>query len=221
VLALEDLEMRAVGWRRRGAPHRAPRDDEAPEIFQKALELRIAGGVGDGAVEGEILINGVFAAVDGRADRGKAVGDLLDVGGRGAFGGKSGSLDFDPGAQLHHVEDGLQRRVLVEIDPERPPHMIGDEGADALPGHHQAVGPQRRHGLANDGAANPRGRDHFLLGRQLRAGRQFAADDIGGQPRHQLRGQIARRLQRLEQSEIFWCALIQWLDTEGSDKVII
>src|SRR5665213_3868299 len=82
VLALEDLEMRAIGRWRRGAPHRAPRDDKASEIFQKALELRIAGGVGDGAMEREILIDSVFAAVDCRADRGKAVGDLFDVCGR-------------------------------------------------------------------------------------------------------------------------------------------
>src|ERR1700722_17420084 len=55
VLALEDFEMRTIGRRRRRAPHLAPRDDEAPEIFQKALELLIARGVGDGAMEREIL----------------------------------------------------------------------------------------------------------------------------------------------------------------------
>ena len=109
---------------------------------------------------------------------------------------------------------------LVEIDPERPPHVIGDEGADALAGHHQAVGLQGGHRLAHDGAADAGGRDHFLLGRQLRAGRELAADDIGGQPGDQLAGQPARRLQRPQQSEIFRCTLIQWLDTALAEVII-
>src|SRR3954454_16631443 len=95
VFALEDFKVRATGGRRRGAPDRATRDDETPEIFQKTPELRIAGGVGDGAVECEILIDGIFAAVDGCADRRKAIGDLLDMGRGAAFGGESGRLDLD------------------------------------------------------------------------------------------------------------------------------
>src|SRR6185437_3968224 len=100
--------------------------DETPEIFQKKLELWIAGGIGDGAMEREILIDGILAAVDGRADGGEAVGDLLGLRGGGPFGGKAGGLDLDPGAQFHDVENLAQGRMLVEIDPERPPHIVGD-----------------------------------------------------------------------------------------------
>ena len=130
----------------------------------------------------------ILAAVDGGARWPSiAVGDLLDLRRRGALGGKAGGLDFDAGAQLHDIEHLAQRRMLVEIDPERPAHLLGDEGADALAGHHQPVGAQGRDRLADHGAANPGRGDHFLLGRQPRAGRQLAAGDIGGQPRHQLR----------------------------------
>ena len=102
---------------------------------------------------------------------------------------------------------------LVEIDPERPAHVVGDESADALPGDHQPVGAQGGHRLPDDGAANAGGGDHFLLGRQARAGRQLAAGDVGGQPGDQLRGQPARGLERLQQSKIFWRTLVQRLDT--------
>ena len=179
----------AFGRRRRAAPDRAPRDDETAEIFEEAAELRIAGGIGDLAVKGEVLIDRVIAAVDGRLDCRKTVGDLLDLRRRGALGGKPGGLDLDAGAQFHDVEHLAQRRTLVEIDPERPPHVIGDKGADALAGHHQPVGLERGNRLAHHGAADAGGGDHFLLGRQPRAGQQLAADDIGGEPGDEFAGQ--------------------------------
>ena len=73
--------MGAVEHRRRAAPDRLPRNDEAAEIFQKSAELRIAGGVGDRAMESEILIDGHFAALDRRVDRVEAIGTFLSAAG--------------------------------------------------------------------------------------------------------------------------------------------
>ena len=157
----------------------------------------------DLAMKREILIDRVFAAADGGVDRRKAVGNLLDLRRRSAFGGKPGRLHFDAGAQFHDVEHLAQRRVFVEIHPERPPHLFRDEGADALAGDHQAVSFQGGHRFAHHSAAHARGGDHFLFRGQPRAGRQFAADDAGGQPGDQFPGQPARGLQRLQQRQIF------------------
>ncbi len=111
--------------------------------------------------------------------------------------------------------------MLVEIDPERAAHLLGDEGADALAGDHQPVGAQGGDRLADDGAGNPGGGDHFLLGRQARAGGELAAGDVGRQPRHQLRAQPARRVERLQQREIFRRRLVQRLDIRLGGQVII
>src|SRR5690348_7609646 len=69
VLALERAQVDAARRRLGRAPDGAARNDEAAEIFQEAAELRIAGAVGDGAMEGEILVDGVAAALDRRLDR--------------------------------------------------------------------------------------------------------------------------------------------------------
>jgi hypothetical protein len=45
-----------VGGAASGDADALARDDETPDIFEKAEELRIAGGRGDGAMEREILI---------------------------------------------------------------------------------------------------------------------------------------------------------------------
>ncbi len=60
-------------------PHTVSRgNDEAAEIFEEAPELRIAGGVGDLAMEGEILVDRGSAAVDGVLDGVETVGDFLE-----------------------------------------------------------------------------------------------------------------------------------------------
>ena len=79
VLLLEHVELDAFGGRCRASPHLAARNDEAAEIFQEALELRVAGGIGDFAMKREVLVDGVFAAADGIVDGGEAVGDFSDL----------------------------------------------------------------------------------------------------------------------------------------------
>ncbi len=141
MLALEGGEPALAEQRRVAAPYRLPRDNEAAEIFEEPLELRIAGGVGDFAVECEVLVNRGLAAPDRRFDLGKALADLLELRGRGALGGKARRLDFDAGAQFQYIENVLQRRILVELEPERPADLLRHKGADALPGNDEFICP--------------------------------------------------------------------------------
>src|SRR4051812_46206333 len=103
VLLLEGFAVDTSGHSR-SAPDGLPRDDEAAEGFQETPELRVAGCVGDAAMERKILINAVRSAPDRRADGVEAVDDLADLRGGGAFGGQPRGLDLDPGAQLHHLQ---------------------------------------------------------------------------------------------------------------------
>ena len=76
VLALEQFEVRAVARRCGRTPDGAARNDETAEIFEETPELRIAGGVGDRAMEGEVLLDRDIAARDRLFDGGVAFGDL-------------------------------------------------------------------------------------------------------------------------------------------------
>src|SRR5258705_2401317 len=60
------LERLAVGAPRHSRPaaNSLPRDNEASEVLQKAPKLRIAGRVGDAAMEREILHDRILAALD-------------------------------------------------------------------------------------------------------------------------------------------------------------
>src|SRR5690242_14583585 len=140
MLALEGGEVAAAEQRSRAAPDRFARNDEAAEIFEEAAKLRIAGGVGNLAMESEILIDRGFAAIDRFVDRRAKLADLPDLRDRGTLGGQADRLDLDPGAQFHHIEHVAERRALVEFDAERPANIVGDKSADALAGHHQPVG---------------------------------------------------------------------------------
>ena len=71
--------------------------------------------------------------------------------------------------------DDAQRLACLRL-------IRSNEGACALTGNDQSAGLQRRHGLAHHGAADAHARHHFLLGRKLGAGRQFAGDDLLGKP---------------------------------------
>jgi hypothetical protein len=70
VLALEGFAIGALGDAGPAA-NRLSRDDEASEMFQKAPELRVSGGVRDAAMERKILRDRVFAALEGGADGSK------------------------------------------------------------------------------------------------------------------------------------------------------
>src|SRR4051794_40988031 len=67
VLLLEGFAVDASGHSG-SAPDGLTRDDEAAEMFQETPELRVAGCVGDAAMERKILINAVRSAPDRRAD---------------------------------------------------------------------------------------------------------------------------------------------------------
>ena len=70
MLALEQLEMRAAAPPAPSEPQTVRRGMmKRPRYSRKRAELRIAGGVGDLAMKGEILVDRGFAALDRGLDR--------------------------------------------------------------------------------------------------------------------------------------------------------
>src|SRR5262245_41796517 len=116
-------------------------------MFQEAPELWIAGGVRDAAMKRKILIDCVLAPLERAIDHMKAIGDVADLGRRGALGGEACSLDFDAGTQLHDLKHFAYRRQTIDIDAERPACILGNEGSDTLTGDHQSLRTQRGHRL--------------------------------------------------------------------------
>src|SRR6478609_7142354 len=164
---LEGFAVDALGHARTAAD-RLPRDDEAAKMFEKPPELRVAGRVGDAAMEREILIDAIGAPPDRGADGIEAVDDLADLRRRGPFRGEPGGFYFDAGAQLHDVEHRAQRREPVEGDAQRRTGIFRDERADALARDDEAVRAQGGNRLPHHRAAHAGGGDQFLLGRQAR-----------------------------------------------------
>src|SRR5262249_36500772 len=140
VLALNAIEVGAP--LRRSAdvyPDGLARDDEATEIIEKAHELRIAGGLSDAAMKGEVLIACCRASIDRRLDGLVGALECPQLRRRGAFAREPGRLDLDPGAQLHHFNDVAQGLQFAAIDAKRPPWGLRHECADALTRDHQAL----------------------------------------------------------------------------------
>src|SRR5262245_3415293 len=125
VLALKRLAVGALG-NAGAATDRLAGDDEASEMFQKAAELRVAGSVGDAAMEREIFSDRILPTPERRANGLEAFDDPAQLRRRGALGGEPRGLDLDPGAQLHHVEHRAQRQ-LVELDAQRRAGVLRNE----------------------------------------------------------------------------------------------
>src|SRR5258708_2510497 len=196
------LDLRQIGAPLRrtidGDADRLPWNDETAEIFEKAHELRIFGRLRNAAVEGEILVDTGVAAADRPVDRLIGVADPGEPGRRGALRGEAGGLDLDAGAQLHDLDHLAQRTQLAALDAERPARRRRDESAYALAGDDKSLGAQRRDRLAHDGAADAGGGDHFLLGRQPRAGREISGRNVGGEALAESMGPAALRRQWTE-----------------------
>jgi len=126
----------------------------------------------------------------------KAIGDIADLGRRGALGGQACRLDFDAGTQLHDLKHFAYRRQTTEIDAEGPARILGNKRSDTLSGYHQSLGAQRGHGFADHRSANASRRNQLLLGREARAGRDISAGDIIGQPCDELMCERPRWRQR-------------------------
>src|SRR5262249_61226575 len=101
-------------------PDGLPRDDEAAEVIEKARELRIAGGVRNPAVKGEILIDCRIAAADGGTHRFIGAFDTTQIGGRRPFGREPRCLPPDARAPLHPPDPLTQRHELAAPPPKTP-----------------------------------------------------------------------------------------------------
>src|SRR5580704_5287103 len=105
VLVLDALEVSApIFERRESLADTLAWNDETAEIIEKALELRIAGGLGNAAMERKVLVDRRLAAPDGVLDTPVSLGNLFDMRAIVALGGEPRRFDLDAGAQLHDVE---------------------------------------------------------------------------------------------------------------------
>ena len=114
VLALEGFAVGALGDPG-PATNRLSRDDEASEMFQKAPELRVSGGVGDAAMEREILRDRVLAALERGADGIEALDDSADLRRRAAINSCSVG-NRDPGGILPLVMSSVRRATSSPVN---------------------------------------------------------------------------------------------------------
>src|SRR5581483_10979776 len=97
MLLLERVEMRTAEDRRRLSPDHLTWNHKAAEIFEKALELRIGGCLGDRAMKCEILIDRRIAASDRLIDCIETGGDFPHVVRPRAIRRKARSFDLERG----------------------------------------------------------------------------------------------------------------------------
>lgn len=104
VFVLDHLEIGALALGPVGGhPDALARNDVAAEIFEKMRELRVAGGGGDGAVKGEILIDSTLAAPYRTVDRRKCDADFAPRRGGRTRRREAGRLDFDANNPNTHL----------------------------------------------------------------------------------------------------------------------
>src|SRR5258707_12739998 len=127
VLMLDAFEIGApFGRRVKREPHALAWNDVAAEKSQEARELPVAGGLGNGAMKGEVFGDRALAApqraIDGMPSRANG-GDLPAV---RPLGCQCSRLDLDRAPQLHDVEDIPERRRARRGEAERARPRAGD-----------------------------------------------------------------------------------------------
>ena len=86
MLALDAFEISPpLGRRVNRKPHALARNDQATEEGEEARELAVAGGLGDGAMEGEILGHRALAAMERALDAAPRRADGADLAAVGAL----------------------------------------------------------------------------------------------------------------------------------------
>ena len=177
--------------RAHGHAHALARNDVAAEVFEELGEARVAGGLGDGAMEGEVLVDGALAAREWRPRwrvkrlrrwRQAAAGVMRSAASAAASTSMARRSSITSSTSPIELKPSGSMRKGTRLA------SAATKAPDALPRHHQAFRAQRRHRLAHDGAADAHGRHQLLLGGQARAGRQSAAADFAGNARHHLLG---------------------------------
>src|SRR5712671_4353105 len=87
VLFLQQLDVGARAAHALGQPaHDAPRDEMAADELEEAGELRVAGRLRDGAVQGKVLVHGAFVLLGGAVDGLAGGADRAHLALRGALG---------------------------------------------------------------------------------------------------------------------------------------
>lgn len=147
--------------------------------FQGPDEVGIAGGLGDGAMEGHVGPYPVMAVGDLFVDGGQGLVDGHQIGLAAVDGGFGGDLGLDGAAQVQQVEDAAGQAGLVGVDAQRADAGVGrDEDAATLLGLQHAFVLQPRDGLAHHGAADTEGFGQQGFAGNLAAGGEDAGFDL-------------------------------------------
>src|SRR5262249_50123237 len=110
------------------------RDEETPEVLEKAAELRIVRRLGDRLVKAEVFVDGRVPALERAIEGGERAPDPLPARRTRALRRQAGGLDFDAGAKLHHAEHVRDRAHVGGIDAERTALRVAiDERTHSLP----------------------------------------------------------------------------------------
>src|SRR5919109_5399849 len=96
VLGLDHLEIGAPAAHALGqAAHRASRNEMAADELQEARKLGIARRLRDGAMKGEVLVDGVLVLLGGALDCFERKADRANLRAARALGGEPRRLDLD------------------------------------------------------------------------------------------------------------------------------
>jgi len=121
VLGLDAFEIEAAFSRRIDVqPYALARDHVNAEIGQEARKLVVAGRLGDGAMEGEILDHGPFAALQGGIDCAPCRPDRAELLSVRTLGGQTRRLHLHRQTQFHDIQDVGQGGRLRRHDAKRP-----------------------------------------------------------------------------------------------------
>ena len=160
--------------------------------FHECGQDGIAGGLGDGAMEADVVDEIFRGVVDGGVELGYLLGQRGEVLALAALGGQRGEVAFEQHARFEHVP-GLKavqgadepHRRLTEIG-----RSIGDKGSDAMANLHDTHGGKVADAGAERGAADLEAARELALGRDFVARLQFSALDHLTNVVDHLRGEI-------------------------------
>jgi len=146
--------------------NRLARDDHRSEEIHEPFEIRIPGCRGDGPVKGEVGVDCRAPGRDGLVDLLEKLQHLSEVFVCPLFCCDADCFYLYRQSKLKHVLYIHEGPYLVRHNAKRRAcGMVRHKHAGALPADHKALGTEGGHSFANDGAADLKLADQFLLRR--------------------------------------------------------